>query len=68
MKIEASKGSNIYDSIRTAKTSLRENGFRGGILVFNEIELMISANSLDEDIATIYFLKHKLNKHNLLND
>lgn len=68
MKIETQKGSNIYDSIRTAKTSLRENGLIDGILVFNDIELMVSANSLNEDIATIYFLKHKLNKYNLLND
>jgi hypothetical protein len=68
MTIEARKGSNIHDETKRVKNILKENGSRDGILVFNDIQLAVSSDSNPYDIATIYFLKHKLAQNGLLNN
>jgi hypothetical protein len=64
----AEKGSNIHDETKRVKNILKENGSRGGFLIFNDIQLAVSSDSNPNDIATIYFLKNKLRQNGLLNN
>lgn len=61
--IEAGKGTNIYQAVKEAKEILATRyQYAYDILRFNEIDIAISANSLDEDIVTIYSLKSQIRR------
>lgn len=62
MIIEIPKGYSIYTAAQYAKKKCLETRNNHVSYVFNGIELMISANSCEEDICTIYQLECKIRR------
>lgn len=60
MKIEIPAGFSIYKAVELAKLKARENRLGEVSFDFNGINLVVSRESLDLDIATIYRLECKL--------
>lgn len=63
MEFKVEAGQSIYSAIHGAKIQCLISGFKYVDTVFNGIRLRVSVDSYEEDIATIYNLKHQLRRY-----
>ena len=62
MKIVIPPGFSIYTAVQYAKEQAISTRHNYVTFVFNDIELAVSGESLEEDICTIYQLKSKIRR------
>ncbi len=60
------KGIHIRQATRECQKQIRQGYGSYMKMVFNELEIIVHADSNEDDIATIYDLKHKLRSVNSL--
>jgi len=62
MNIEVPKGMSIYTAVQYAKQKCIETRHNYVTYTFNDIELCVAADSLEEDICVIYQLECRIRR------
>lgn len=60
MEFKLEAGQSLWSAVNAAKTHCWVEGHQYVDMTFNGIRLRVSADSNEDDIATIYNLKHQL--------